>query len=187
MGRIILRACAVVAMGLAILNVASYTLARVHGHNWAYIVKLPGAVHIIDVPLDEPGATASLYVPSVGLGTFSIAFVYRKPLGFAGTRQFLPFFHLADFGGPFLMLSIAYWPLIVLFAVPPTLALAHRQCLTRYRQKHGWCLRCGYDLASNMSSVCPECGTPVERQNGSKTGDRNGDCAKQPEKEDVNG
>ncbi len=27
----------------------------------------------------------------------------------------------------------------------------------------GECQRCGYDLTGNVSGVCPECGTPIER------------------------
>jgi hypothetical protein len=31
------------------------------------------------------------------------------------------------------------------------------------RRRAGRCLTCGYSLRGNVSGVCPECGTPVER------------------------
>jgi hypothetical protein len=31
------------------------------------------------------------------------------------------------------------------------------------RQERGLCTRCGYDLTGNVSGVCPECGTAIER------------------------
>jgi hypothetical protein len=31
------------------------------------------------------------------------------------------------------------------------------------RRKLGLCLRCGYDLTANVSGVCPECGTEIEK------------------------
>ena len=34
------------------------------------------------------------------------------------------------------------------------------------RHKRGLCLRCGYDLAGNVSGVCPECGNPTPPQGG---------------------
>jgi len=37
----------------------------------------------------------------------------------------------------------------------------------RYRRRrssrlHGHCVKCGYDLAGNLSGRCPECGTPTD-------------------------
>ena len=32
------------------------------------------------------------------------------------------------------------------------------------RRRRGLCLRCGYDLACNVSGVCPECGTAISEQ-----------------------
>lgn len=29
------------------------------------------------------------------------------------------------------------------------------------RRRHGLCLICAYDLATNTSGICPECGTPI--------------------------
>ncbi len=42
----------------------------------------------------------------------------------------------------------------------PTAWLFHRD---RKRIQPGHCQMCGYDLTGNVSGVCPECGTKVER------------------------
>jgi predicted amidophosphoribosyltransferase len=34
----------------------------------------------------------------------------------------------------------------------------------RRRIPPGHCQKCGYDLTGNVSGICPECGTPVERE-----------------------
>lgn len=51
------------------------------------------------------------------------------------------------------------WPLwlpAVLFAILPA-----RRFLLRKRFHEGLCAHCGYNLAGNISGVCPECGMPV--------------------------
>ena len=45
----------------------------------------------------------------------------------------------------------------LLAAAIPTIILWRRD----RRHPPGHCQRCGYDLTSNVSGVCPECGTPV--------------------------
>ena len=32
-----------------------------------------------------------------------------------------------------------------------------------WRRRAGRCLHCGYDLTGNVSGICPECGTPVQK------------------------
>ncbi len=60
--------------------------------------------------------------------------------------------------------------LALLFSLYPA-ALFIRGSLRRYRRRRlslrglrGLCLRCGYDLEGNVSGVCPECGTEIERR-----------------------
>lgn len=59
------------------------------------------------------------------------------------------------------VISIPLWTLIALFATPPALVL-WRARLRRLRIKAGRCPRCGYDLAGNVTGVCPECGDRIE-------------------------
>ncbi len=40
------------------------------------------------------------------------------------------------------------------------------------RRKEGRCLDCGYDLAGNVSGVCPECGTPTTESANKRGGSR---------------
>jgi len=54
--------------------------------------------------------------------------------------------------------------IVAVLSVLPIVWLARRAVLylgTRRVRALGRCRRCGYDLAGNMSGVCPECGTTV--------------------------
>jgi hypothetical protein len=54
-------------------------------------------------------------------------------------------------------LNIPFWMPMTLIAVP-TLWSYWR---ARERSKRGRCRECLYDLAGNVSGICPECGTPI--------------------------
>ena len=64
-------------------------------------------------------------------------------------------------------LAIPLWPVMVIFAAYPVIAFirgpVHRRFSRRYRREHGLCIECRYDLTHNVSGVCPECGTEIER------------------------
>lgn len=49
------------------------------------------------------------------------------------------------------------WLPPIVFGILPALSL-HRWRRRRRRAHRGQCLRCGYDLAQNVTGVCPECG-----------------------------
>lgn len=58
-------------------------------------------------------------------------------------------------------LGFPLWAPLALFAFYPALAFICGP-LRRWRhRRRGLCLRCGYDLAGNVSGVCPECGSAV--------------------------
>jgi len=61
---------------------------------------------------------------------------------------------------PWGVVVIPLWMLFLLFLAYPTLAFIRRP-LRRWRK--GLCVRCAYDLTGNVSGVCPECGTKIER------------------------
>lgn len=51
----------------------------------------------------------------------------------------------------------------VLFATYPPIALVCGPLRRFRRRRRGLCMKCGYDLTGNVTGVCPECGTKVER------------------------
>jgi hypothetical protein len=56
-----------------------------------------------------------------------------------------------------LRIWIPLWLPLVICAVPSCLLW----WLDRRRTRPGFCVECGYDLTGNVSSRCPECGTPI--------------------------
>lgn len=48
----------------------------------------------------------------------------------------------------------------IIFAFWPLVALVRGPIRRRYRRRRGLCPGCGYNLAGNVTGVCPECGTP---------------------------
>ena len=71
------------------------------------------------------------------------------PLGTAGSGPE----HLPGF------INIPFWLALLVTAIPTTILWR----LDR-RPREGHCLRCGYNLTGNESGVCPECSTPVPKQ-----------------------
>jgi hypothetical protein len=60
--------------------------------------------------------------------------------------------------------SLPYWQLAVMATLPPTVLVTVRRLRRRRladRIGRGLCPACAYDLTSNVSGVCPECGTAV--------------------------
>jgi len=62
---------------------------------------------------------------------------------------------------------IPLWIPSVFFAILCAVAIVptSRQ---RKREKEGLCSRCGYNLTSNTSGICPECGTPISKETQEK-------------------
>ncbi len=63
-----------------------------------------------------------------------------------------------------LLLYVPLWAPLVLFSAFPTFALIRALVRRRLRRRRGVCLKCGYDLTSNVSGVCPECGKAIKTQ-----------------------
>ncbi len=53
----------------------------------------------------------------------------------------------------------ASWVVVVLLGTYPTLAFVRGPLRRWRRRRQGRCQKCGYDLAGNVTGVCPECGT----------------------------
>ncbi len=75
--------------------------------------------------------------------------------------------YMGRFAGQHLWAIPLPFPLLtVLFATYPGFVYI-RFCVRRHRrvvrQSQGLCVVCEYDLTGNVSGVCPECGTPIER------------------------
>ena len=89
---------------------------------------------------------------------------YREPLNWSASgwawsdsllsAPILPRIHLA----PQMVFVLPLWMPFVLVLLPTV----HLWEKDRPKQP-GHCQQCGYDLTGNVSRVCPECGTPVER------------------------
>lgn len=79
-----------------------------------------------------------------------------------------PFNH-SGLGGPsttaklVLGMHVPCWVAWVLFAAYPTLAFVRGPVRRWRRRRRGLCVRCGYNLTGNVSGVCPECGTEIEK------------------------
>jgi len=50
----------------------------------------------------------------------------------------------------------------ILFAVWPIIAFCYGPLRRFRRRRRGLCVGCGYNLTSNTSGTCPECGTPCK-------------------------
>lgn len=64
----------------------------------------------------------------------------------------------------FTIVSFPLWVPIFFFLTYPIIAFIRGPLRRWRRRRRGECLACGYNLTGNVSSVCPECGTKVERQ-----------------------
>lgn len=60
-------------------------------------------------------------------------------------------------------LQCPIWLLPALFAPFPTFALIRGPVRRWRRRRRGLCVGCGYNLTGNVSGVCPECGTKIEK------------------------
>ena len=63
-------------------------------------------------------------------------------------------------GGTVTNFSLPLW-LPFAATIFPTTVLWYRD---RRAVKPGHCLRCGYNLTGNESGICPECSTPIPKQ-----------------------
>lgn len=59
-------------------------------------------------------------------------------------------------------IQIWAWLVVAAFAAYPMLAFAWARLRRWRRRRKGLCLKCGYDLTGNETSVCSECGEQVE-------------------------
>jgi hypothetical protein len=59
------------------------------------------------------------------------------------------------------------WDVLVILAIP----IMAFWILDQRKLPPGHC-RCGYDLTGNISGICPECGTPVQPEDGTRSSSR---------------
>ncbi|UCC32457.1 MAG: hypothetical protein JSU86_09280 [Phycisphaerales bacterium] len=60
-------------------------------------------------------------------------------------------------------LELPLWGLCLIFGSYPTVMLFRGPIRRRWRRRRGLCLNCGYNLTGNVSGICPECGTRIEK------------------------
>ncbi|MCB9856059.1 MAG: hypothetical protein H6818_10275 [Phycisphaerales bacterium] len=116
-----------------------------------YFVGLQrGGILIINASAGQAGAD---------VGGYGISFTDYSAFAATGTGtpMYLYWPHLSpsDFS------IIPLWT-ILLIAIPPWFVLYRRARELRRRRREGCCMSCGYDLSSNESGVCPECGAAAE-------------------------
>lgn len=71
--------------------------------------------------------------------------------------------YLNGSGAAWWIVGLPLWLPFSLLTVYPTIAFV-RGPLRRWRRRQkGLCLRCGYNLTGNVSGICPECGTKIEK------------------------
>ncbi|UCC32455.1 MAG: hypothetical protein JSU86_09270 [Phycisphaerales bacterium] len=51
----------------------------------------------------------------------------------------------------------------ILLAVPVLIAADYHRHCQQFRREEGLCITCGYNLTGNVSGICPECGTTIEK------------------------
>lgn len=84
--------------------------------------------------------------------------------GMTNIQQFAPPAPLTE--NHLMIVIVPLWIVAVLFGVLPAISLTKflRARQKSQRVKHGCCTACGYDLAGNVSGVCPECGTAIQEK-----------------------
>ena len=61
--------------------------------------------------------------------------------------------------------------LLILSALVGSGMIVRPTLVRRIRRSKGKCITCGYDAQGNPSSICPECGNPIERSKSSVVAD----------------
>jgi|GEM_PF-1483814 len=59
------------------------------------------------------------------------------------------------------VIAVSHWLVCVIFLTYPTIVFIRGSLQRSLRRKRGLCIRCGYDLAGNVSGTCPECGASI--------------------------
>lgn len=94
---------------------------------------------------------ASWYVSEGGKASPTVPLLMMPNGGFIRFTQFAPSREIV----------IPHWMLAAIFAFLPALWFAGF-FIRRVRYRRGCCLACGYNLAGNISGICPECGMKTQ-------------------------
>ena len=63
-----------------------------------------------------------------------------------------------------LFLTLPFWIVVVGLLAYPTIAFMRGPLRRWRRRRKGLCQNCGYNLTGNVTGVCSECGTKIERE-----------------------
>ena len=85
-----------------------------------------------------------------------------------GSLFFVAFDGPPFFEGHFVALPI--WCIVAALAMPVGLAALGARLRRYLRRRRGQCIDCGYDLYSNTTGVCPECGCATRPEKGDSIG-----------------
>jgi hypothetical protein len=84
--------------------------------------------------------------------------------GYHFGHQWIAWAHDGSWPNGFFILACPYWIALVVTVLPVSILIVTSRIRRASRLRKGQCISCGYDLAGNVSGVCPECGTAVARK-----------------------
>ena len=147
------------------VRVVFYTDERIgYFHDESDFVKSKPGKHFVNNFLTHAYAAGWGHgVPMGGLATApKYEFMGITWAGMTNIQQFSPVAPMTE--NHLMIVIVPLWILVVLFGVMPAIWLVKflRAYQVSHRIKQGCCTACGYDLAGNVSGVCPECGTAVD-------------------------
>lgn len=71
--------------------------------------------------------------------------------------------YLGLFRSRYRQVAIPFWSVYAVFAAYLTFAFIRGPVRRWRRRRKGLCVNCAYNLTGNVSGICPECGTKIER------------------------
>ncbi|HPF41238.1 MAG TPA: hypothetical protein P5081_18075 [Phycisphaerae bacterium] len=151
-----------------ILGVSTRQVTVIAGRDGVSGVFLSDSIGPFSFDIDSPRESRSADGGGIAFNTMSYAdmpaFARSAPMPWVSWPEIsISSMDIADRGGFVVKGRFPYW-LALTVLIPPWFLL-HRSN-RRYRRQLKWvtkgcCRSCGYDLSSNESGVCPECGAAV--------------------------
>ncbi len=141
-----------------------------HPGTWVYVTSLSGWVRVGAVRSD-PGMELRIANNRdvwrwFGLRTWPEPDMPRAtggPMGSAHLGGILVTCKIRFVGLTIDGIAVPHWAVCLVLLSYPSLAFVHGPLRRYRRRRNGLCVKCGYNLTGNVTGVCPECGTEIER------------------------